>query len=110
MTIVELTNDNFESEVIKSDRPVLIDFWAPWCRFCQKFDPIFDEVRKHFSGKLKFCKLNIDDHPDVEKKYILKAIPCLILIKHGKEIGRIVGIEDKELIIEKIESHINDMI
>ena len=109
MTIMILTKHNFESEVTKSDRPVVINFWAPWCRFCQRFEPIFEEVHKYFSGKIKFCKVNIDDYPILEKKFILKSIPCVIIVNKGTEKGRIVGFEDKDLLIEKIESHINDL-
>ena len=103
MSLVQLNKENFENEVEKSDIPVIIDFWAPWCGPCQMMGPVFEELSKEYGRKLKFAKLNTDEEQELSAKYSITGIPCLIITKKGKEIDRIIGFEGKEELKQKID-------
>jgi thioredoxin 1 len=92
---MEVTDRDFESEVLKSEEPVLVDFWAPWCGPCRAVAPIVEELSGEYAGKVKFTKLNTDDSPQIPGKYRIMGIPTLIVFKGGKEVGRIVGARPK---------------
>src|SRR5689334_6185596 len=87
----EFTDGNFDSEVLKQDVPTLVDFWAVWCAPCRAIAPVVEGLAKDYAGKVKFGKLNIDDHPIVPSKYEIRSIPTLLLFKGGKVVGQIVG-------------------
>jgi thioredoxin 1 len=94
--MMELTDSNFEQEVINSKVPVVVDFWAPWCGPCRIFSPIVDEVSKELEGKAKFAKMNTDDNPQTASKYNIMSIPTALLFDHGKVRATSVGAVPKE--------------
>ena len=98
-----LTNDNFESEVINSDKPVLVDFWATWCGPCQMMGPIFAEVAEENDGSVKFGKAETDEVMAIADKLGINSIPTLILFKDGKPVKTAIGLQSKEAILEMIK-------
>jgi thioredoxin 1 len=109
MAVKEVNESNFEEEVLKAKEPVVVDFWAPWCGPCQKMAPVFDELSEEFGAKVKFCKVNVDESQNIANQNNIQGIPCIILFRGNREIGRIVGFEGKETVKQKIESHIADV-
>lgn len=101
--ITEVRDDNFEAEVIRSDLPVLIDFWAPWCGPCKTIAPVVEELAKEYEGRLKVAKLNVDDNPATPSRYGVRGIPNLLLIKGGAVKGQIVGAVPKARLVDAIE-------
>jgi thioredoxin 1 len=101
---LEFTDDNFDAEVIKSDIPVLVDFWAPWCGPCRIVDPVVEEIAGEYDGRLKVGKLNTDDNREVAAKYGIMSIPTIMVFKGGEVQERIVGAQPKKAIIDKIDS------
>ena len=99
--IVELSDSSFEGEVIKSDKPVLVDFWAPWCGPCRILAPIVEEIAESYTGKLKVGKLNVDDNQEITMRYRIRSIPTLILFKNGQALDQIIGAVPKTE-IEKV--------
>lgn len=104
MSILKLTSDNFDSEVMNSDRPVLIDFWAAWCGPCKMLSPIVDEIAEEFSDSYKVCKVNVDDEPELAGKFNVFSIPTLVVIIDGKVVRSSVGYKPKESVIELLKS------
>jgi thioredoxin 1 len=100
---VELNDGNFESEVLKSDLPVLVDFWAPWCGPCKMVGPIVEEIAKDYEGKLKVGKLNVDDKSQTAGQYGIMSIPNLLFFKGGKVVDQIVGAVAKQQFVEKLD-------
>ena len=91
--IVELTTDNWETEVVQSDKPVLVDFWAPWCGPCRALGPTIDKLADSYAGKVKVGKLNTDDHPDVAARYAISGIPQVLFFQGGDQPKeRLVGL------------------
>lgn len=99
MSVTELNNSNFESEVLKADLPVLVDFWAPWCAPCRMLSPVVEEIAAEKAGSLKVCKLNIDDNPELASRYGVMSIPTLIVFKNGEGAATSVGVQPKEKIL-----------
>ncbi len=101
--VLELRDDNFEEVVLKSDKPVIVDFWATWCRPCKMLAPTVEEIANEHKGKYKVAKLNIDDAMDVATNLSVMNIPTLIFFSNGQEIARMVGAASKRDILKKIE-------
>jgi thioredoxin 1 len=93
--IVTLTQDNFESEALKSATPVLVDFWAEWCGPCKMIAPVLDELADEYQGKVKIGKVNVDEHQDLAARFRVSAIPTLLLIKNGQVAEQMVGAKSK---------------
>ena len=104
--ILEVTNDNFGTTVGKSEVPVLVDFWAPWCGPCKAIAPLVEDLAKNFSGKIKFAKCNVDNSPVTPSKYGIKAIPTLIFFKSGGVVNQITGMVAKS----KLEEALNKLL
>ncbi|MGD9234679.1 MAG: thioredoxin [Desulfobacterales bacterium] len=102
--ILEVGDSSFESEVLKSDKPVLVDFWAPWCGPCRAIAPIVEELAKDFGDKVKFTKCNVDENPTTPTKYGIKSIPTLIFFKDGEIQDKVIGIVAKSRLEEMISS------
>ena len=98
----EVTDSNFETEVLKSDLPVLVDFWAPWCGPCRALAPTIDKLAEEYNGKVKIVKLNTDDNPESAVKFRINSIPNLIFFKGGQPVEQLVGAVDKSKIEEAI--------
>ncbi|MDD5155712.1 MAG: thioredoxin [Candidatus Omnitrophica bacterium] len=106
MSPIHLTDESFKKEVMESDLPALVDFWAPWCGPCRMVSPIIDELAKEYSKKLKVCKLNVDESPRVATQYGVMSIPTLIFFKNGKIMEQIVGALNKVELKRKIEENL----
>jgi len=104
MSEINLTAQNFEEEVLKSDKPVLVDFFAEWCGPCQMLAPIIEELAKDMEGKAKVTKLDVDANQELAQKYNANSIPTLVFFKGGKEVDRVMGVQSKETLKEKLES------
>ena len=104
--IIEVDDGSFEAEVLKSDTPVLVDFWAPWCGPCKAIAPLVEDLAKNFSGKIKFAKCNVDNSPVTPSKYGIKAIPTLIFFKSGSVVNQITGMVAKS----KLEEALNKLL
>ena len=100
---VTLTDDNFEQEVLKSDKPVLVDFWAPWCGPCKMVSPVVTQIAEEMKEKLKVGKMNVDDHAKTPQKYQVSSIPSLKIFKDGKVVSEIIGAAPKAAIEAKIK-------
>jgi thioredoxin 1 len=102
--IVTLLDSNFDTEVLKSDVPVLVDFWAPWCAPCRAIAPAVEELASTYAGKVKVAKLNTDDHPATPQKYNIRGIPTLIVFKNGAAVDQVVGGVPKSKIEEMLKN------
>ncbi len=102
--MLELNDQNFEKEVLKSEKVVLVDFWRPGCKPCFMMEPIIEEMAKEFEGRVQVGKLNIFENPEAAKVYGIPATPTLIIFKEGKPIERAVGLRPKQVLIDKLNS------
>jgi thioredoxin 1 len=104
--IQTFTDSNFESMVLKSGAPVLVDFWAEWCGPCKRLAPAVDAVAVDYTGRVTVGKLNVDDNPDTTVKFNVRGIPALLLFKDGQVVDQIVGLVPKEEIKKVVERHL----
>lgn len=102
--VLEIDDSSFDNEVLKADKPVLVDFWAPWCGPCKAIGPIIEELASTFSDKIKFTKCNVDDNPVTPSKYGIRSIPTLIFYKEGNVVEQVTGIIAKSKLEETINS------
>jgi thioredoxin 1 len=92
---IQVTDSNFESEVLKCDLPVLVDFWAPWCGPCRAIAPVIDELTQEYAGRVKIAKMNVDENSSTPSKFGIRAIPTLILFKNGEVVEQVTGAVSK---------------
>lgn len=97
------TDQNFEAEVLKSDKPALVDFWAPWCGPCQIMGPIVEELAKDLEGKAKIGKMNVDENPETAQKLGIMSIPTLMIWKDGKMTKQFVGVQDVDTLKKELD-------
>jgi len=102
---MEFTDQNFETEVLKSEKPVLVDFWAAWCGPCQIMGPIVEELAEEVKEKFKVGKLNVDENRETAGKYGVMSIPTLIIFKGGKDVKQLVGVQSKETLKSELEKN-----
>ena len=100
----EVTDANFDQEVLKADKPVLVDFWAPWCGPCRMVAPIVEELAEEYDGKVEFVKVNTDDNPNTAVKYGIRSIPTLLVFKDGELAGQIIGFRPKSDRKERLDA------
>ncbi len=96
---INVSDKDFDLEVLQSKKPVFVDFWAPWCAPCKMVGPIIEEIAEEYSEKLKVCKMNVDDNPDSTLKYEVRSIPTFIIFKDGKEVSRSSGATSKNAMV-----------
>jgi thioredoxin 1 len=102
--VIEVSDQSFDQEVLKSNLPVVVDFWAPWCGPCRMMGPVVDKLSEEFKGKLKFCKLNVDENPEAAKKYQVMSIPLLLFFKGGQPMDQSLGAVPDSVIRSKSEA------
>jgi thioredoxin 1 len=100
---ITATDQNFDQEVINSDKPVLVDFWAVWCGPCRMIAPVVEELANDYDGKAKVAKVNVDENPQISMKYGIRSIPTLLIFKDGKVVDQIVGAVPKNVIDGKLK-------
>ena len=101
----ETSDNNFQADVLNSNLPVLVDFWAPWCGPCSQLSPTLEELSKELAGKIEVVKCNVDENPEIPSKYMVRSIPTLIIFKDGKVVDTKVGALPKSALVEWIKSN-----
>jgi len=101
--VIDVTDQNFEEEVVKSDLPVLVDFWAPWYRPCLMVAPVVEKLAERYNDRFKFCRLNVDENPQTAAKYSVMSIPTLLFFKDGEAADTVIGAVPEQALQSKIE-------
>lgn len=101
---VVITENNFEAQVLKSEIPVVIDFWAEWCAPCKLLEPIIDQLADEYEGRIKFGKIDVDSNPSISMNYGIRSIPTLLIFKSGEAVEQLIGAVPKRNITDKINS------
>jgi len=104
--IVDITNDTFEEVVLKSEIPVVVDFWASWCGPCRMVAPIMEELANEFEGRVKIAKVNVDDQGELAAKFRIMSIPTIMIFKGGQMVEKVIGARTKEEFAKMLENHI----
>ncbi len=102
--VKDVTDQNFEEEVIKSTLPVLVDLWAPWCGPCRMVAPVIDKLAEKYDGRFKFCRLNVDENPKTAAGYRVMSIPTLMFFKDGKAVDTVIGAVTEQVLQPKIDN------
>jgi len=105
---IEINNDNFQSEILDYDGVALVDFWAEWCGPCKMLGPVLEQVKEELGNKIKICKVNVDQNSELAQKYSIMSIPAVKLFKNGELVEELVGLQPKDVIIEKINNHLEN--
>ena len=103
---LELTDSNFQTQVLESDKLTVVDFWAEWCGPCRAIGPVIEELSKEYSGRINVGKVNVDQNPDLSVNYGITSIPAILFIKGGKVVDKQIGAVPKSVLDKKIQSHI----
>jgi thioredoxin 1 len=106
MSALHLDEKNFETEVLKSSLPVLVDFWAEWCGPCKMVGPIIDQLAVELAGKIKIAKVNVDESPELAGKFNVMSIPTMLIFKGGQPVDQLVGAMPKDKLLDKLKSHL----
>ena len=104
--VLEITDENFETEVEKEEQLTLVDFWATWCGPCRKLSPVIDELANEFAGKVKFVKIKADENVQTAQKYSISGVPSLLVFKNGEPVERMVNIVPKSVIVNNLNKHL----
>ena len=105
-SVSEVTDNNFQAEVLESPQPVLVDFWAPWCGPCRMVAPVVDEIAQQYEGQIKVVKLNTDENPNVASQYGIRSIPTLMIFKGGQKVDMVVGAVPKTTLSNTLEKYL----
>jgi thioredoxin 1 len=102
--VIEVTDQDFEQQVLKSDLPVLVDMWAPWCGPCRMLGPVVERLSEEFDGKFKFCKLNVDENPETARAYRVMSIPLVVFFKDGRKVDESLGAVPEDTLKPKVKA------
>lgn len=105
--VIKIEGDNWDSEVVNSDLPVLVDFWAEWCGPCRAIAPVIDELASEYDGKLKVAKVDVDKNPQLAGTFGIRSIPTLLIFKGGNVVEQMVGASSKADLVEKLTPHLS---